>query len=36
LKACLNADRAHDARRLIRMRRSGASGIPVAGLASAH
>ena len=36
LKAYLEADRAEEARRLLSARRPGASGIPVAGLASAH
>jgi tetratricopeptide (TPR) repeat protein len=34
LKACLSADRADDARRLLRMPRNGSSRIPIAGLAS--
>src|SRR4029077_18555160 len=34
LKAYLGADRLNDARRLLRVRRPGASGIPVAGLAA--
>jgi tetratricopeptide (TPR) repeat protein len=36
LKAYLGADRLDDARRLLRVRRRGASGIPVAGLAAVH
>ena len=36
LKAFLEADRAEEARRLLSARRPGASGVPVAGLASAH
>jgi tetratricopeptide (TPR) repeat protein len=36
LKAYLGADRLNDARRLLRVRRPGASGIPVAGLAAVH
>jgi hypothetical protein len=36
LKAYLNADRLDDARRLLRVRRAGPGGIPVAGLAAVH
>lgn len=36
LKAYLNVDRLDAARRLLRARRPGASGIPVAGLAAVH
>jgi len=36
LKACLEADRAEEAQRLLSARRPGASGVPVAGLAAAH
>jgi hypothetical protein len=36
LKAYLNADRLDDARRLLRARRAGPGGIPVAGLAAVH
>ena len=36
LKAFLEADRAEEARRLLSARRPGASGVPVAGPASAH
>ena len=36
LKACLCADRVEEARHLLGARRAGASGVPVAGLASAH
>lgn len=36
LKAYLNAGRLDDARRFLRARRPGASGIPVAGLAAVH
>jgi hypothetical protein len=36
LKAYLEADRAEEARRLLGARRQPASGVPVAGLASAH
>jgi hypothetical protein len=36
LKAYLNADRPDDACRLLRVRRPGPSGIPVAGLAAVH
>jgi hypothetical protein len=36
LKAYLEAGRAEEARRLLGARRPGASGVPVAGLASAH
>ncbi len=36
LKACLDADRLDDARRLLSLRRPGPSGIPVAGLALAR
>jgi Tfp pilus assembly protein PilF len=36
LKAYLGADRPDDARRMLRARRPRASGIPIAGLASAH
>ena len=36
LKAYLNVDRLDDARRLLRARRAGASGIPVAGWAAVH
>src|SRR6267154_722018 len=36
LKACLEADRAEEAQRLLSARRPGASGVPVAGLASAQ
>ena len=34
LKACLNAGRLDEARRLLRVRRPGATGIPVAGVAA--
>ena len=36
LKAYLSADRLDDARRMLSVRRSGPSGIPVAGLAAVH
>jgi hypothetical protein len=36
LKAYHEADRAEEAQRLLSARRPGASGVPVAGLASAH
>ena len=36
LKAYLNADRLDDARRRLSVRRRGAPGIPVAGLAAVH
>jgi tetratricopeptide (TPR) repeat protein len=36
LKACLNAGRPEEARRLLRTRRPGASGVPVMGLAALH
>ncbi len=36
LKAYLSADRLDDARRLLSMRRPGAAGIPIAGLAPLH
>jgi tetratricopeptide (TPR) repeat protein len=36
LKACLNANRLDDARRLLGARRPGASGIPVMGVAAVH
>jgi Tfp pilus assembly protein PilF len=36
LKAYLGADRLDDARRMLSVRRPGASGIPVAGLAAGH
>jgi tetratricopeptide (TPR) repeat protein len=36
LKAYLGADRPLDARRMLRARRRGSSGIPIAGLAAAH
>jgi hypothetical protein len=36
LKAYHEADRAEEAKRLLSARRPGASGVPVAGLASAH
>jgi tetratricopeptide (TPR) repeat protein len=36
LKACLNADRLDQARHLLGARRPGASGVPVAGLATLH
>jgi tetratricopeptide (TPR) repeat protein len=36
LKAFVEAGRAEEARRLLKARRPGASGVPVAGLASAH
>jgi hypothetical protein len=36
LKAYLEAGRAEEAQRLLGARRPGASGVPVAGLASAH
>jgi len=36
LKACLEADRAEEAQRLLSARRPGDSGVPVAGLASAQ
>ena len=34
LKACLNADRLEDARRLLGARRPGASGVPISGVAA--
>ena len=36
LKAYLNADRLEEARRLVGVRRPGASGVPVAGVAAVH
>ena len=36
LKACLNAGRPEQARRLLKMRRPGASGVAVAGIATVH
>jgi hypothetical protein len=36
LKAYLDADRLDDARRMLSMRCTGPSGIPVAGLAAVH
>jgi len=36
LRACINADRPEDARRLLGLRRPGASGVPVMGIAAAH
>ena len=36
LKAYLNADRLEEARRLLSVRRPGASGVPVAGIAAVH
>jgi tetratricopeptide (TPR) repeat protein len=36
LKACLEAERPEEARRLLSVRRPGASGIPVAGIAAIH
>jgi tetratricopeptide (TPR) repeat protein len=36
LKACLDANRPEQAQRLLRARRPGASGIPVAGMAAVH
>ncbi len=36
LKACLNAGRPEQARRLLEMRRPGASGVAVAGIATVH
>src|SRR5439155_16136026 len=36
LKAYLGADRPHDARRTLSLRRPGASACPVAGLAAVH
>lgn len=36
LKACLNADRLDEARRVLGMRRPGASGLPVGGVAAAR
>jgi hypothetical protein len=36
LRAYINADRLEEARRLLRVRRPGASGVPVAGVAAVH
>jgi tetratricopeptide (TPR) repeat protein len=36
LKACIDADRREDARRLLSLRRPGASGVPVSGVAALH
>jgi tetratricopeptide (TPR) repeat protein len=36
LKACIDADRPEEARRLLGERRPGASGVPVAGVAALH
>jgi hypothetical protein len=36
LKTYLSADRAEDVRRLLSVRRSGPTGIPVAGFAALH
>ena len=36
LKAYINADRLEEARRLLRVRRLGSSGVPVTGLAMMH
>ena len=36
LKAYINADRLDEARRLLGMRRPGASGVPVMGVAAVH
>ena len=36
LKACINANRLEEARRLLGMRRPGASGVPVMGVAAVH
>ena len=36
LKACINANRPEEARRLLNLRRPGASGVPVMGIAAVH
>jgi tetratricopeptide (TPR) repeat protein len=36
LKACLNAERPEEAQRLLGLRRPGASGVPVRGIAAVH
>src|ERR1700732_3190222 len=36
LKACIDANRPEEARRLLGMRRPGASGVPVLGVAAMH
>ena len=36
LKACINANRPEEARRLLGLRRQGASGVPVTGIAAVH
>jgi hypothetical protein len=36
LKACIDANRPEEARRLLGARRRGASGVPVAGIATLH
>ncbi|MGC2201468.1 MAG: hypothetical protein WA633_15170, partial [Stellaceae bacterium] len=36
LRACIQADRLEEARRLLSMRRPGASGVPVMGVAAVH